>query len=120
MAEVFQIRKNEWSADSLVEGVRLYIDEHYRDPINICDLAAQFYISPSHLSRQFKTLYGCTPIQYLIDMRISEACRLLRENPEMEAKTASTLVGYTDQFHFSKLFKKHTGYTPSEYRKHNT
>ena len=119
LAEVFQIRKNEWSADSLVEGVRLYIDEHYREPINICDLAAQFYISPSHLSRQFKTFYGCTPIQYLIDMRISEACRLLRENPEMEAKTASTLVGYNDQFHFSKIFKKHTGCTPSEYRKHN-
>lgn len=120
LADVFQIQKNEWSADSLVEGVRMYIDEHYRDPINICDLAAQFYISPSHLSRQFKSLYGCTPIHYLIDMRISQACKLLKENPDMEAKTVSTLVGYNDQFHFSKIFKKHTGYTPSDYRKNST
>ena len=119
LAEFFQIQKNTWSADSLIEGVRLYIDEHYQDPINICDLAAQFYISPSHLSRQFKSLYGCTPIHYLIDMRISQACKLLKENPDMEAKTVSTLVGYNDQFHFSKIFKKHTGYTPSDYRKNS-
>lgn len=120
LANMFQIQKNEWSADSLVEGVHMYIDEHYRDPINICDLAAQFYISPSHLSRQFKALYGCTPIQYLIDLRISQACKLLKENPDMEAKTVSTLVGYNDQFHFSKIFKKHTGCTPSDYRKNAT
>lgn len=38
----------------------------------------------------------------------------------MEAKTVSTLVGYNDQFHFSKIFKKHTGCTPSDYRKNAT
>ena len=100
-----------------MEGVRSYIDEHYREPVNICELATRFYISPSHLSRQFKQMYGRSPSSYLIDKRITHACKLLRENPELEAKSISSLVGYSDQFHFSKIFKKHTGFAPSDYRK---
>ena len=117
LANIFHIEKNAWSLESLVEGIRLYIDEHYREPINLCNLAEKFFISPSHLSRQFKTMYDCTPSNYLIDLRISHACKLLEENPDMEAKTVSLMVGYSDQFYFSKIFKKHTGYAPSEYRK---
>lgn len=117
LADKFHIQRDEWSAESVMEGVRAYIDEHYREPINICELASRFYISPSHLSRQFKIRYGCSPSSYLIDKRISHACKLLRENPEMGAKNISSLVGYSDQFHFSKIFKKYTGYAPSDYRK---
>lgn len=117
LANTFHIEQHTWSLESLVDGIRLYIDEHYREPINLCDLAEQFYISPSHLSRQFKTMYGCTPSNYLIDLRISRARQLLEENPDMEAKSVSLMVGYSDQFYFSKIFKKHTGYAPSEYRK---
>lgn len=117
LARYFHIQKDAWSAESIMEGVRSYIDEHYREPVNICELATRFYISPSHLSRQFKQMYGCSPSSYLIDKRISQACELLRENPEMEAKSISSLVGYSDQFHFSKIFKKHTGFAPSDYRK---
>ena len=117
LANIFHIEKNIWSLESVVEGIRLYIDEHYREPINLCDLAAQFYISPSHLSRQFKSAYDCTPSNYLINLRISRACELLDETPDLEAKSVSLMVGYSDQFHFSKLFKKYTGYAPSDYRK---
>ena len=117
LAGYFHIQKDAWSAESIMEGVRSYIDEHYREPVNICELATRFYISPSHLSRQFKQMYGRSPSSYLIDKRITHACTLLRDNPELEAKSISSLVGYSDQFHFSKIFKKHTGFAPSDYRK---
>lgn len=56
---------------------------------------------------------GCRPINFLIDYRINMAAKLLREQGCTVTEAAET-VGYNDPLHFSRLFKKRTGYAPSQ------
>jgi two-component system response regulator YesN len=104
------------NAKRTIEKVRIYIAENFNQPISIFDIANRFHISSSHLSRLFKSFYGHSPVHFLISLRIQQACELMRQSPDLEFKYISELIGYNDQHYFSKLFKKHTGFAPTEYR----
>ena len=100
----------------IIEQVKAYLDENFNQPLQLFDIAKRFNISSSYLVRHFKLKYGKSPINYLILLRINEAKELMTKFPDMEIKTISELIGYTDQHYFSKFFKKHIGLAPSEYR----
>ncbi len=63
----------------------------------------------------FKRQLGVSPQQYLMNIRISRACELLASGSGVAE--ASEAIGYVDALYFSRIFKKHTGQTPSQYRK---
>ncbi len=93
-----------------------FIDIYYQDNISVEDIAASAGMNRKSLYAVFKKLTGFSPRDYLIYYRMSKATALLKST-NFSVETVSASVGYSDQFHFSKEFKKNVGTSPSEYRK---
>ena len=87
----------------------------YFEPQTVPELAALAGMSPSHFSRVFKSAFGTSPIDWLRRERISQAKRRLADTSD-DIKEIAEQVGYADRYFFSKDFKKHTGFTPSQFR----
>ncbi|WP_162309370.1 AraC family transcriptional regulator [Cohnella abietis] len=92
-----------------------YLHEHYAEPLTLEFLASLLDCSPSHLSRIFKQRTACSPIEYMIRLRISRAKSLLA-NTEAPLQKIALSIGYVDVYYFSRIFKKHTGQSPLRYR----
>jgi two-component system response regulator YesN len=100
----------------LTKQILKYVGENiFRSPITVKDISDTFNISPEHLSRTFKKDTGENLIQYMNELRIAEAKRLLKDT-NLSVKEISSGLFYADPFYFSKQFKKMTGYSPSQYR----
>lgn len=87
-----------------------------RPEIGLSVIAATLMISPSYLSRNFKKHHGVTITQYITNCRIEHAKTLLLKSGLSVSHIAHN-VGFQDFFYFSKLFKKNTGMSPSQFRK---
>lgn len=93
-----------------------YFNEHYNTEICIEEYAASRHMSTSWFIRNFRKYTGFTPMQYILEIRISNAENLL-EATEYNITEISRIVGYDNPLYFSRLFKKSKGLSPSEYRK---
>ncbi len=103
------------SSTEIIEAAS-YFHEHYRENINIESYIERNYFSTSSFFRKFKLYTGMTPLQYLLDIRLSNAKNLL-ENTTYSIGEIAALVGYDNALYFSRLFHKHVGISPREYRK---
>lgn len=104
------------SSEELVLKLEEDIRANLANPINVAYLAEKFNFNPSYIIRVFKKYKGEPPMQYLISLRINEAKRLIGNNQDLDFKSISEVVGYTDPHYFSRVFKNMTGMSPSEYR----
>lgn len=93
-----------------------FIDIYYQDDISVEDIAASAGLNRKALYTIFKKLTGFSTRDYLIYYRMCKATDLLKTTNH-PVETIAVSVGYSDQFHFSKEFKKNVGMSPSEYRK---
>jgi AraC-like DNA-binding protein len=112
--QVEAISKEIYSNDYLLRQIiqaKTYIDKNFQYAISLEDICKQVFISKSHLLRSFKTLYGRTPHQYLISVRINNARELLRKN--VSIADACLSVGFDSIPSFTALFKKMYGVTPA-------
>jgi AraC-like DNA-binding protein len=91
------------------------IERNYDQNIQLATIAEELGMSPVYLSEFFKLQTGVTFRSYLLQVRMAEAIRLLKD-PTIKVYEVSYRVGYAKVEHFVKLFKKHYGMTPSEYR----
>lgn len=91
-----------------------YINEGYSQPISVAEIAALCRVSPTYLSRRFKSEIGVSVHDYITNLRITKATKLLLDTSV--AQTAAS-VGFCDSSHFISVFKKKLGMTPSEYLK---
>jgi len=82
-------------------------------------LSTKFHISISHFSVQFKKRFDISPNEYIIAKRIERAKLLLRITPPISIKQVSSMIGYTDQYYFSRIFKSVTGMSPTDYPSQN-
>lgn len=99
-----------------IREVHRYILEHYCDPnLKIASLSGRCHISPKYFRELFRKIYGTTPTQYLIDLRLNAAAELLAEGIAGVSEAAE-IVGFSDVYYFSKLFKKRFSCTPSDFR----
>jgi AraC family transcriptional regulator len=92
-----------------------YMRAHVGDPLTLTELGKVACVSRFHLIRMFKQVYGETPHQRLLKLRIQEASRRLRKSDEDIAKIAAD-CGFSSPAHFAAAFRKHVGVTPSAYR----
>lgn len=92
-----------------------YITDHYTENLTLKSVADTVHVSKSYFSLLFKKKTGRNFVDYLIELRIREAKRLLAESDERIYKVAEA-SGFNDVRYFSKLFKKMTDLTPLEYR----
>ena len=94
------------------EFVMKYIAEHYHDDISLNDLARVAHISVNYLSAIFKKEVGTCFKTFLVQYRINKAVDILNEK-DIPLRDVAELVGFNDYAHFSKMFKKITGKSPS-------
>ena len=99
--------------ESFIMSIK-YIQFNYSHDISIDDVAKSVGVSRSHLYRVFMLNVGKSPIDYLTEYRINEACKLLRAGNLSIAEVAIS-VGFFDQFYFSRVFKRAKGMPPSKY-----
>lgn len=103
--------------ETLVQNAKQLIDLNYTNPeFHIGTIAQMLYISHSHISRLFKEKTGITPVAYLSEVRLNNAANLLSTN-FYTVKELCSAVGFVDEWHFMKCFKKRFGMTIQEYRK---
>lgn len=93
-----------------------YINEHLAEDLSLAVIARQIDMSQYHFARLFKQSTGLAPHQYVIQCRIERAKQLLLQSKLSIAEVAS-LVGFTDQSHFTRYFKRLVGVKPTTVRK---
>ena len=91
-----------------------YITEHFTGEINITNLAKSYDLSVKHFRNMFKDIYGATPTQYIINMRLNLAVSLLNQNRSSIQEVAE-ITGFKDVYYFSRLFKKKFSVPPVKY-----
>ncbi|MBN1863887.1 MAG: helix-turn-helix transcriptional regulator [Victivallales bacterium] len=98
-----------------VASAKRIIDSRFAEPLSIAGIAKELSINVDYLRQLFVKCTGEPPMQYLIRRRLDAACELLRLNQESIAVVASR-VGIPNSYYFSRLFRKHLGIPPGEYR----
>ena len=101
----------------VVEQIVSYFEDHYHEKISLDHIAENMYLSPFYISKIFKSETGDTPIRHLINIRLEKAKELLEGGKGGSIQEVAASVGYDDAYHFSKLFKKRYGISPSQAKK---
>ncbi len=92
-----------------------FISSHYTEKITLNDISQATFYSSAYCENEFKRTTGKSIINYLIDVRVNAAKKLLAES-SMSCARIATAVGFEDANYFSRIFKKRTGYSPLRYR----
>jgi AraC family transcriptional regulator len=102
-------------SDGQLACVRDHIRMHLATEIEVAELAGLVRLSPHYFSLVFRRAVGVSPHQYILQQRIGEARRLLTAGGMTLAELA-TYLGFSDQSHFSRAFRKVTGTTPRSFQ----
>lgn len=100
-----------------LRNARDLLHDQAGDPLTLLGVASAVGVTPSHLARTFRKRYGCTVGEYVRRLRIERAAHELAGS-RATISEISARAGFFDQSHFSKVFRRHTGMTPAEYRSH--
>ena len=110
--EQIQVKGNN---DALMERVMKYMNEHLADPdLNVEKLTEDVGISRAQLHRKLKEIAGVSAGEFIRNLRLEQAARLIEEG-QINITQVAYSVGFNNQTHFSTVFKKHYGMSPSEY-----
>lgn len=102
--------------DNLMERIMKCINENLSDPdFNVEKLTEQVGISRAQLHRKMKEITGISTGDFIRNLRLEQAARLIAEN-KINVTQVAYAVGFNNQTHFSTVFKKHYGMTPTEYQ----
>lgn len=106
------------NTNSVIENAKNYIKENFRRDLSLDDVSKEVNISPYYFSKVFKEETGENFVEYLTEIRVQEAKRLLSDSG-MSIKEIGIMTGYSDPNYFSRIFKKSVGVTPTEYKEGN-
>jgi AraC-like DNA-binding protein len=115
------IRSSEMSSrtshgySELVQTARTVMQLHVDDGIDIREIAAEIGVGYARLLEIFREYTGLTPYQYFLQLRMHRAKELLGD-PGLSIKEVSARMNFENQYYFARLFRKKTGYSPSEWR----
>jgi len=98
-----------------IRSVIAFFDANLHRQIRMTEITALTDLSHSRLDYLFRAGVGQTPTQYLQELRLKKACRLL-ETTDLKITQVGLAVGYQDHSHFFRNFKRRFGLTPSQYR----
>jgi AraC-like DNA-binding protein len=92
------------------------IESHPDRLFSLDELAEMGGMSRRSFSERFRRTMGASPHRYQLELRIRMACALLKSTPRVTLRVVAATFGFTDEFHFSKIFKSVTGIPPRQYR----
>ena len=92
-----------------------FIKNNYQEKFTLDDLAKKVNLSPNYFIKRFKERTGYSPMQYVITIKMERAKFLIEQSIDPIGKIMEDL-GFYDAAHFSKLFKKYSGYSPKKFR----
>ncbi len=110
---IFQFQNNH--ADEAIAMVQKYMEKNYNKTITMTEMAGISSMSPRNLIRRFEQATSNTPLEYLQRFRIENAKKML-ENKNDGIEQIAMKCGYEDMSFFRKVFKRHVGMTPREYK----
>jgi two-component system response regulator YesN len=103
-------------AKGMLYKAKEFIETHYADSLTLEQVAEYVELSPFYFSKLFKDRFGMTFIDYLTEIRIKQAKTEMVDQGK-SLKEICFSVGYKDPNYFSRVFKKHTGLSPTEFRR---
>lgn len=104
--------------DFYIQEAVTFIKQNYQRPLTVEEIAGVCKLNRSYFSKLFKEVIGCTPQEFLISLRLSEAAEQMKSTNASIGDIA-VRCGYPNQLHFSQAFKKRYGVPPREWRKEN-
>jgi AraC family transcriptional regulator len=118
---VSELRRRQRRQDGELSPAKLravveYIEGHLEAGPTLGQMAAVAHLSPYHFARQFKAATGLPPHQYVIARRVERAKRLLRRRGGLNLAAVAARVGFADEGHFARHFKRLVGVTPGRFR----
>lgn len=107
--------KKEESDDYMIERIKRYIQNHLGEDMGNAAIARAHKLHPVYMGKLFREQTGMTLSEYIIKVRMERACELLKKS-KYSIGEIGRMVGYNTSYYFSVVFKKYTGFTPTEYR----
>lgn len=103
----------------LINNVLEIVHEEYNQKLQLSDLSRKVYVTPTYLSKKFTEVVGIKFTDYINHFRIQKAKQLMIENPDWSLFQIAEHIGFSSQHHFSNLFKKIEGITPSQFKENH-
>ncbi len=116
---IHKLSVSQSAVPGIMQKILRYVEKNYNKPHLTNEfIAKEFQISEVYLRKLFINYCNTSPRQYIIDIRLSRAKQFL-ETGHVKIGSVATECGFTNQYHFCRLFKKKVGITPTEYIKEN-
>lgn len=103
------------SGEKSIDEALEYIKEHYNEELSLERVASVVYLNPAYFSQLFKLKTGQGYKDYVISLRLEQAKKLLL-NPKLRLAEIAERIGYQDMRHFTQVFRRKFGLTPTEFR----
>jgi transcriptional regulator GlxA family with amidase domain len=110
------LRTKKYHQDPEILHIQEWLETHFSENISVTEISTQVNLSPRTFIRRFKKATEQNPLEYLQTLRIEAAKKKLESSSDGIERIVSQ-VGYDDLSSFTRLFKKHTGLSPSQYSK---
>lgn len=107
---------NKKDTEKLLNSISNYIENNISQQFTVQSICQMFGISPTYLNVLFNKHKKMPFNKYLTNIRIEKAKKIIVDNPEIPLKDISEMIGFNDQFYFSRVFKSLTGFSPSEFK----
>jgi AraC-like DNA-binding protein len=111
---LYHITSSDVQVSNPLSNVVEYMENNYSQEISNEMLAKKCNISTEHFRKQFAKIYGISPKQYIINVRINMAKQMLLAG-NLKINEVAENCGFSNPYHFCRLFKSKTGFTPTEY-----
>jgi len=92
------------------------IHARFAEPLSLADVAAAVGVHPVSLARAFRQQYQCSVGEFIRNVRIGAACRTMLSQEQLPLAEVALAVGFADQAHFTRTFRRIVGQTPGQYR----
>jgi AraC family transcriptional regulator len=115
LAEVSRYQIEENSSPGWLKQAEEIIREQFSINLSLSKIAQEVEVHPVHLARAFRKHYHCSIGEYIRQLRIEDVCRKMTASKTSLIEIALT-TGFSDQSHFTRIFKRLKGMTPAEYR----